>query len=641
MSESITYFSSQNQSTSRSRSARRTASLGPGVSAGRWDLYDGEVEDGIDLYGVPEERGDMGDWIGVSWRGRDNMATPRSASALPGTHGGTSWHRDRFFRQPSLSDEADLSLADGMQVPAPLSLRDRGPSPAYTPTFRHHETESLRSSLRQSISPAASCEPGLSPITSAPPSRTGSMFSAEPEHYPPSLAVRSGLPSETLSEDVEWTPQPPSDPRDESAIAEEEADSIPINQARPILEVAGHREVMGEVRFAQTTRRGFDTDASDQPLSSPEAAHPTNRAASIRTMKSAFSESSTSLTLPSQEHIGGENHPVPASIQTSTFAAHDSPVLSTNPFIRARTSSENHRRASMSSLSTSGDLPHDPNHSMVTLPSSSRRSSLLSRDPARSSNGEVASLSSKFRASTSHSPEMREGRSSLGSASTIVNNDGPTSDPSNMRHFGTDPDRRDTGDSARSANGTYSRGSQRHGGGSAEASLEPSVDGRGRTVARFSLSAALRGLSKGRISSKSRSRADQSRTSSMTEPPPPLPSKSAAMGRSGSGAAIPSRLLDERRTGRQRRAESVGATGEFVAPFWTGGADRRKSSETRTDSPPRHLEETSESQGRGRKKGMKLLTGTLRLSADNEQNEDDVHNWKEFRKGRPHTYGQN
>ena len=169
--------------------------------------------------------------------------------------------------------------------------------------------------------------------------------------------------------------------------------------------------------------------------------------------------------------------------------------------------------------------------------------------------------------------------------------------------------------------------------GISASSRESSADGRGRHASKFSISAALRGLSKGRISSKSRNRADASRTPSKTEPPMPVPPAIATTGRTVSGSAIPPRLLDEQRTGRVCRADSVGQNGDFVAPYGRGGAGRRPSVTNRGESPLGASDDKDDTRGRGRKKGMKLLTGALGFGADHEEEGVDAHDWKEFRKG--------
>jgi hypothetical protein len=74
-----------------------------------------------------------------------------------------------------------------------------------------------------------------------------------------------------------------------------------------------------------------------------------------------------------------------------------------------------------------------------------------------------------------------------------------------------------------------------------------------------------------------------------------------------------------------------------VPPHGRGGAGRvdtsRDRERERTSSPARVRDgDRSESRGRGRNKGMKVLTGALGLD-HHEDEEEDVHNWKEFRKG--------
>jgi len=587
MSESTTYFSSRDESASHSRSTRRAASLGPGISLSQWDLDDDELDEAIDLHDVPAEGENLGEWVGVSRRGRDH--TLRSASALPMTHDGTSWYRDGFSRRPSFSDEVD-PLANGVRDLAPFSSHERGPSPAYTPVPDPLLAEPRRSSLRRSHSPRPSREPGLSPIHSAPASRAASERddNSETANRRPSLAMRNGLPGEALTEDALWRPEAPADMASESEVDEDAAGPVAPGPARPILEGGGHRVASGEVRFAQNVRGGMSSGRVEPHLSSsPEALPPTNRAASIRTMNSAFSESSTSLTSSSQEHSGGETHPVVAVVRPISAASTSGnlPTPSTAPSIQARASTETFPRASMSSNSSTGGGLHSY-YDLVTPPSgSSRRSSLLSRGVSRPLVGGDTSLSPGSISDTS--PEVTQGRKSrLCSASTIVRNGGNDSTPSSSIPTIPRAQREDSAFSPQPASDSLSpssRVSKQRGNGSATLSREPSEDGRGRNKSKFNLSAALRGLSKGRISSTSRTRADKSRTPSFIEPPPPVPSVSMAMARGASGSAVPPRLFD----GQSLHVFSMGSL--HHARRGRNRSDRRTSLSRRTGGAGREV----------------------------------------------------
>ncbi|ORY34869.1 or S-antigen, C-terminal domain-domain-containing protein [Naematelia encephala] len=586
ISETTTYFSAKHDSPTRSRSARRAASLGPGVSLAQWDLDEDVIDDELDLQGVPAEGEDMGDWVGVNMtRGRpEGGRSLRSASAMPGTHDSSHWHRDGFSRRPSFTDDRD---ALGLNH---LALRDtRGPSPAYTPNMP--TSVSRRSSLRTGSSSTAH-EPVLSPIVSAANSRRGSERDDSTETQLGRRGASSGpgslLIDDPLSENVPWEPRTPAgDPTLRFSYGLEGNAS----ESRSILRPASTREPSGEVRFDTAVRGGEEAEpqggapTTDSPLELERQSAELNRAASIRTTSTNFSASSLSLSGSSGEnHSAGEVHPISAAIQPTSgmSTTHNSPAPSAAPSII----NESIRRPSISSNSISSGPRED--ETLVT-PDTSRQGSLSSapREAPRT---------------------LRQTRTAS-HASTIVE-DLPTILPS----------------AGRSGSFTLSsRPSLQHLRPDSSGKSETSEDSRGRHHHKFSLSAALRNLSS-RGKSKSRSRQSSvaetnSRTPSIAEPMP----GDTSMSRVGSGSAIPPHL-------RQSTRRVSGGQSDFIPPYGRGGAGSvpRDSSRERTLSPV-GSDDRSESRGRGRHKGMKVLTGKLGL--DHTDAEEDVHNWKEFRKG--------
>ncbi len=631
MSQSTTYFSSQDES-SRSRSVRRAASLGPGVLFSQPNSDDEELDDDLELHGVPREGGDVDDWVGVSRRGRENMM--RSASALPASHDGTAWHRDGFSRRPSFSDELDPLSGDGQAELDNLAVRGRGPSPAYTSTAPVPPAELRRSSLRQSYSPMPSRAPGVSPIASAPssPRAHDRDDSTETERRlasrRSSLAFRHGLLDEG-GDGADLEHRAPTRARDESALDDEEP-----TPTRPILSTAGHRVGSGEVRFAHTVRNGAGTiEPGESHSETPGAIPRTNRAASVRTMDSSVSDSSSSLTSSSQEPSPGDTHPIGTVVQPISVVstAVNSPAPSASPSIRTRHSTETVPMTSLSSPPTRRSTLPDSDQSVPSPGSGlSRQSRRLSNNPAVPARSQASSVEP-----IEDRSEVRQGRvSRTGNASTIVTAPDAEAGPSSRTSMNSTRSQNPSA-TARSASGA-SMGSQRSGQlpqSGPRPTGEPSEDGRGRDKSKFSISAALRGLSKGRLSSKSRTREDKSRTPSFNEPRPPMPSVSVGTAQSGSGSAVPQRLVEGERTGRPVRGTSFGQVGDFVPPYGQGGAGDQIRSKGRTASPVGMRDEREESRGRGRNKGMKVLTGALGFGATHEEEDDDVHNWKEFRKG--------
>ena len=345
-----------------------------------------------------------------------------------------------------------------------------------------------------------------------------------------------------------------------------------------------------------------------------------DRAPSIRTMNSAFSGSSTSLTTPSLEHNASDHHPISAAVKpiSALSTSHNSPTSSPAPSVEALP------QDSSSGASASGNAPSGSGSGL-------RRPSFLAPKQRRSSLAQAAVTASSSHDLT-HPAEARPplGRR-FGSPSALDIEPVPDA-AAPARSSLNAADRRDSDHAARIASGSSSvpslRSTQRRP-ASAQPSRESSEDERGRP-SKFSLSAAIRGLSqdvKQRVSSKSRSRADKSRTPSINEPVPPMPNLGGGSRRTASGSAVPLWLRDGDRSHPVEQG--------IDPPYGRGGAGSRSTSRERTASPARNKEgERSESRGRGRNKGMKVLTGALGLGVDHHEADDDVHNWKEFRKGK-------
>ncbi|OCF37134.1 cyclin binding protein [Kwoniella heveanensis CBS 569] len=723
--DQTTYFSAyQHDDESRSTSARRARSVGPGISGNGHE--DEDIDDDMDLPGVPRETDDPDDFLSMERRGREGAGTRRTAmmrssSAMPGTHDNHSWHRDGFSRRPSFSDLDSPTSSFNL---GNLNIQDRGPSPAYTPHASPPRTSiplpggqpSRPSSLRQSNTgmQPSSREPALSPIASAAPSQSASERgdSAEAEHRRPTHTLRSALSSEAVQEGAIWSPsiaaaaelsnQSPSD----SAVQdddneEEEEPSGNTTPLRPILQPRSlHMSSgTGEVRFQDpvdqssemkdpaTDRRqsvdGGNENENDEDATPPTApadasvpppspapvipsshADPTeaapaqsatasagNRAASIRTYNSTHSTSSASISLHSDPEPTRETHPTGVQAVSVANTAHNSPVSSAPPSIRNRSSTEtlgNTGRAS----GTDGSSP-----------SGSRRTSVLSNSHRQSSELSMTNLASQ--PSQENLPVTRQGRTTrLGSTSTIVENTpGPLTNgsqsniPSSLR---TQPR------SQRSASGTPSIASGHIpsvGAGARNQSVsnlrassssrrDSSEDGRGRKSSKFSLAATLRGISRdvketfhhGRHASKSRSRMSspvRADSFNSERPTPSMNSSSqsittSSMARTGSGTGVNDTIR------RPASRNPSYAQEDFHPSYGRGGAGSRRSRSRERNSSTigfrdRDGEERSRSRARGRHKGMKVLTDKLGLGEHEEHQGEDVHNWKEFRKGEYHS----
>ncbi|WWC65955.1 uncharacterized protein I303_108577 [Kwoniella dejecticola CBS 10117] len=671
LSEQTVFFNAIHNDSSRSRSARRALSVGPGVRVGHEDE---EIDDEHDLNGIPGDGDDLDDWlnIGRPREGRSgNMI--RSSSAMPGTHDNHLWHRDGFSRRPSFDNAQPQSTRSSLLDISNLNIQERGPSPAYTPHAsppRHSIglPPSRPSSLRQSNPATSSREPALSPIVSAAPSQNTSERgdSAEAEHRRAVHTQGTDLSTDPVQEGHVWSP---SLPLNNPATTEEGFDfATPSPALRPILNSRNSHNSTGagEVRFQDPPQEGTAVEASEsteteskgpdngvteasstneEPTVPPPSAGPSsaggNRAASVRTMNSQASASSASLALSSHENsntAAAEAHPSGVQAVSVVNTAHNTSVNSAPPSIRQRSSTDTLANANHVSGNESSS------------PSASRRTSTIS-----SSNRQVSETSVSNLARQDSQPSItRQGRTSrTGSASTIVESPGAISSAS---HVNLPSALRNSSRNQRTVSGTPSLSSApslQHLRNSSSTHRDPSEDSRGRKSSKFSLAATLRGISRdvkdsfhhSRGSSKSRSRRpspDRAGDSGFSDRPP-LPNASSSnnsisMSRQGS-------FTDGTvRRGGSRNPSHHG-TDDFQPPYGRGGAGsasatRRSRSRDRTPSTARVRDdddERSRSRARGRHMGMKVLTDKLGLGEHDDHHGhghgEDVHKWKEFRKG--------
>ena len=564
--EKTTFFSARDSSNSRSRSNRRAASVGPGmIDRSHWDLTE-DPSDEDQREGRPREREPRD---GTDTRERDDrnaMGMLRSASALPGTHDRNSWHRDGFSRRPSFDDLGDADEEQGEEAdPASLKMDRlrisdiREPSPAYTPYPDNNQAGPSRYSLgvgmpsgrRGSSSPLPppSRQPDLSPIVSAPASRSQSTRDGS------SSAERSRIPEHAL-----------------------------IGESTTELEAPPELSEEPEL------------DLVESPLAETSApfVNESGRAASVRTTES-FADSTASLSSSSRDALPTTDdlHPISGRVRSTSSASTlpDSHPGSGPASVRARASNDTLNRPVPPGILSQ-------NHS-VSSPLATSRSETPVADDVDLTDSRRGSITSP------HRPMLNESRRIL-------------SDQSGRSvSFSVD-------------------GQEQAGPTSLERQQSP-TDDRGRRHSKFSLTAAL-GAMKGRVSSKSRSKTPLRETSmgnGATLPKNRIPSADIS-----SGSGVPA--ADGRgRSNDSRRPSSNQA--DFQPPFGRGGAARGSSrSRERTDSPRRDADKSltgkkdeatrSPSRGRGRRKRMKVLTDALGLG-DHAPEEDDVHNWKEFRKG--------
>ena len=616
VSERTTYFNAIRGESKTD--PRRTASVGPGIMPTQWDLdedeYPSESPNPIesDTPDHFEER-----------RSRSSAAIPRSASAMPG-------YDD--FRRSDLSRRQSAEDDEGLLHVRDLSLRDRGPSPAYTPRPDPLQDGRSRSSLRNPTIPSM-----LSPIASAAPSRATSdredSTSTERRRVAPSRRARGSLASEPLMEGSGATS--PTDREEDSETL------LPTPLPASILENTGGRTSNNEVRFATSITHTRDQSDVEQDDTVGEVPVEHNRAASIRTMNSQHSASSSDHTHSQQPT---ETHPITSDIQTAA----NSPTPSPAPSIRNGRSTEHLPRSSLSSASLAGDgIPASGNNSGNE---SSRRSSLLGREGLNASSSSGANSPGRMTPPSGPHQEVRKGRKTrVGSASTIViNNDMPG--PSRLAESRQNSER----STSSHVNNSYGPNANLFMKGN-----EPSEshEDRQHRSLKFSLASAF-GVVKDRMSSKSRTRngsrtasrapsqapsRTQSRAPSIDESsgiPPSMPAAAPSISRGGSASgfsranglpsAVPSYLVEDERTNRFQGRGSE----DFVPGFGRGGAGRSVSTD-RTASPARRRDtDRSPSRNRGRNKGMKVLTGALGVGDSHQEDDgESVHNWKEFKKG--------
>jgi hypothetical protein len=593
--DSTVFYTHKQRSESRSRSQRRAVSVGPG-------LGHEDIDEDLETVGVPGEGEAEENWTSIE-RGRDRI--PRSASALPGTHDGSTWHRDGFSRRSSYNgDSPGLGPPPGLEA---LSIAERGPSPAYTAESRpiRSNGSSRRSSLRlNSNGTNPSRGPDLSPIASAAPSRAPSDRTDST-----STERRFAKSPQTSADEIRHLP---------GVLEGSEPEAGPSRPSpRPILD-SGSRRTSSNVRFDETPQplvnpTVIDSDPEErdelahlESMIEESRNHQSGRAASIRTNHSAESGSNTS-THQSTYH--------PTSDAVQAISTVSTPAPSRPASTHARSSTEEPSQPSTLSSGSSG-------------PTGSRRSSTALRDGRLS--GLASATSSAVPSPTGSRADLtqvRVGRSNRnGSATTIVTNLEEDSNDAQL------PVVAPLDQTTRRSSGSVRPGPSRL----APKRRESSED-RGR---KFSFTAALRGLSqdvkdKVRGSSRSRTRG-KSRTDSFSNAPP-LPAGAAAYASSSmssrSGSAIPPRLVDDGFRNGRAVSREVTPPGDFVPPFGAGGAGRARSgSRDRNASPTSR----SQSRGRGRNMGMKALTGKFTIGEEGDEADEDnepVHNWKEFRKG--------
>lgn len=665
MLEQTTYFSAYASET-RSFSTRRSASVGPGVLPSQWDLDDDEVGDDTDLANVPGNNQTLDSWINSAHPDRQGSRDlPRSASALAGLQDGSAWNRPGQSRRPSVEEEAIRSHMAG------LRMEDRGPSPAYTVTARQPSASaptSRRSSLRIGTEPKPPREFTLSPIASAAPSRAtsdrGDSTSTERRAVPPSRLSRVPAPfSMEISEDdadvglnTDTTP-------------DATTSDLPTPQ-RPSILGHPHKASSGEVHFATAPsyhQSEPEVDTADQ--AGPSA----GRAASLRTFRSG---STTSLNTSSNDHGVGDQHPVSSAVHaiSAVSTAHNSPAPSKPP-----------------SLQT----PHGSSEALHLTNGSTGHESTESSGPPSSASTQVDDEhlnQPPVPSSITDSPQ-RYAEALLGTAprSGCALDTRPvfsqrTSDAS--RRSSINGPEQIAASSARRPSGQLHQDRRVASNASAGPSRDISPDGRGRKNASSKFSSGLHAAfdaMKGRVSSKSRSRAPKSSSRNVSYDQNAMPhlnhsgsngDSSSTMSRGGSatgglrsgsvvGSAIPAHIIGDADRGSLSRRDRSGSSvpplsnppqtttsssnggSDFMVPYGRGGAARRPSYSgsspappARTASPARIRQESrngrSPSRARGRNKGMKVLTDALGLSVDgkhDEEAQEDVHNWKEFKKG--------
>ena len=477
---------------------------------------------------VEEEAGEEAQTPAEEERGRRSgpSAAPRSASAAPS-----------FFGSAYSMGSSGTTGSDTLGVER-MSVRDRGPSPAYTPE-PEPQVSNRRSSLRNSVS----AEPHLPLI---PASDRSVSSSTERGRQTPMALESSPLAAHgaVIDSDAPPTAIPPS-----------------------ILEHGLHRNSTGEVRFAAATDPHLhlaDTEAAPAPH--------TGRTASVRTTDSRISESST----PSLGDVD-EFHSVAAGVRTALPSNVNSPAPSVPPSIHSNSSTE-----TLSRRATNTSVP--PTVEGLGRPSISRPNSM-------SSNG-----SSNAGPQSRHASHRNSSRPSSSSLSQLPEEDS-AHEHKHKHKFGIHQ-------ALDAVKHKMSRSRSRP--ASRAASRTPSV------------------MDSSASGSVTRQTSNESQHGASSNP------MSRVGSSTGVAPAIPPHMLD--REMRIPRHDLAGS--DDCQPH--GRSRDGSRSRSRTASPGRRMEhDRSPSRSRGRNSGMKVLTGALGLGESNEEekDDDDMHNWKEFRKG--------
>jgi hypothetical protein len=557
ISETLTFFTAA-QSHSRSRD-RRAVSLGPGGRIDEdWEIHEGdEFSDGeghAEDDGVARGRAGRSGHADIEERGRGPIARvqPRSYSAMPEGQRPPLNHTQT--QPPTRRQSFDRDITSALNTPM-----EEGPGAALG--------ESLR---RVSVGDYTTNTPRQ-------PARNEDLFRQRGPS--PAYSVRDPLRSSSafhprtssLRREAET---PESSPRSSGGYqySSEEAD-LAEGSLSPIASVDASAE---SSRYTSPNRQ-FALNSTVSPGTDVGAIH------------SELQQSPVHHRTPSDSAPPFGNEP-----QHSLNTPRGS--ISTLPEGSPRSSLEN--RQSISSRS-------EQNYISVTRPGS-RQSSLVEQIPSPQLSPVLGPQTQRGRASRegSMSSLMRPPALSLGirrrpSGSHLgLNVQSATASQISIPGHGLQ-------DPAASSSSSLTAASQ--------------AGDRGRKPGKFSFAAVtstLRNLSKGGLSSRSRSRAAQSssglgRQSSHDPPVPPLPREASVIA-----------------DGRLRR---LADEDEEFRPFGRGGAGRSPSRSGRGTSATRSKDERSESRSRGRHIGLKVLTGALK--GEDWDDGEGVHNWKEFRKG--------
>ena len=521
---------------------------------------------------------------------------------------------------------------DTAQVTARLSRLDVGPnepSPVYTP-LPEGQNGSRRNSLvvsnrspRNGSSPMPSSrEPDLTPIMSATTSRAashrdGSSSTERREnlaHHPHSALTTVANEDDEPSEDegeggaAEWANRPGQESRPSGSILHRH-------------DHHHHSHARGSVCFADASACPAHEDHDEAGPATAEPQPASRRTASVRTLNSEHTASTTSLPhdqTPS-EHSHSAHHPVdPVRTISVVSTTHNTPAHSASASIRTRPSTD--------TLARDGTTPPDSNLDRVASGNAPVVSSPLSERPFF---GDVPAPNTGSSAPSGGSTPMElaeAARARQGSTASILNNNHTSQEALPHRPSMVGGQRFASEQSSRSVSFSV----ERQGGSSPRRPSEPQPqaelspdDARGRKQSRFSISAAL-GAVKDRVSSKSRSRTASRQAS-----------------RAGSVASVHEDAGAPSPRGNSNNIHSQ-LPPDLAAAVHSRHGAKMSGSKERTDSPRRahgdkhrgkSHDDRSPSRGRGRHKGMKVLTDALGLGEHPPEGGEDVHNWKEFRKG--------